>query len=569
MPSRSNIARVVATALGIWVGLLPGFAFDADSPASPAPPDLRLDAHDLQAAEALRQFAWGVYTQMTSTGGFDEAAEHYLNAVRLDPNSRVAFEHLVTPYLMQKRYDKLVALLAPLVGENPAVPHLNILYAEALQFQQRGAEAIEHLRRTLAVGEWSEPAVLRELFVALWREKRYDDAEAVLSRARREPGLRDSFVAEHASALFFSALSRVEKSTLSARRVRRLERLSLEHGRRAAAKAEQAERAGDIEALAAILIDGGDAQAAVSMLARLRAAEEPASPELILLEAKAEQALGRNDEAARLVDSLRQHAGMGFHVYPDMVSVYSETGRLADAAEVYEDALTRFPNALPVRLQLAYLYLRLDEPKKGLAVLLPVAQIPPAGRRLMAHLYRAMGRTDNALAALQEAEQAAIAAHDEGFFTVDLYLFGGGLCEDLGKADLAIEYGRKAVALAPDDPAACNFLGYVLADHHRSLDEAEELILRAVTAEPENDAYLDSLAWVYYRQKRFDEAHDAMNRTVRAGMQNLDGVILDHAGDICAALDLRELAASYWQAAIRAKAPGVDAIQAKIRGLDK
>jgi tetratricopeptide (TPR) repeat protein len=264
------------------------------------------------------------------------------------------------------------------------------------------------------------------------------------------------------------------------------------------------------------------------------------------------------------VDQLREFGGLGVQLYPDMADVYADAGKLAEAAEVYEDALARFPNAVPVRLQLALTYLRLDQPKRGLAVLLPLKQISPQGQRLMAHLYHAMDRDDLALAELQKAEEAALAARDQAFFNPDLYLFAGSLCEDLGKGDLAIQYARKALAMAPDDPATCNFLGYILADHNQSLDEAEKLILLAVEAEPENDAYLDSLAWVYFRQNRLPEAQEAMNRAIRAGMDKLDGVILDHAGDICIALELRELAAWYWGEAIRAGAPGKEAIRAKI-----
>ncbi len=148
-----------------------------------------------------------------------------------------------------------------------------------------------------------------------------------------------------------------------------------------------------------------------------------------------------------------------------------------------------------------------------------------------------------------------------------MYLFGSTLAEELKRVELALEYGRKALALAPDNASACNFLGYLLADHGQSLEEAEGLIRRALDAEPENDAYLDSLAWVYYRQNRLAEAHEAMNRAVCAGLQDLDGEILDHAGDICAALKLSELALWYWEKAVAANAPGRDAIGAKIRAL--
>jgi tetratricopeptide (TPR) repeat protein len=316
----------------------------------------------------------------------------------------------------------------------------------------------------------------------------------------------------------------------------------------------------------------GDAPTAADTLAKLRQeapADEAPVPELLLLEAKALQLIGKTDEAVRLLGLLREFGGLGMQLYPGMAEVYSDTGRLAEAAEVYEEALTRFPSASPLRLQLAYVYLRLAEPKKGLAVLLPEPQLSPPGLRLLAHLYRAAGRSAQALDELQKAEVAARAGKDQGFFSVDMYLFGSSLCEELGRVELAIEYARKALALAPDDAAACNFLGYLLADHRQSLEEAEELIHRALAAEPENDAYLDSLAWVYYRQNRLTEAHEAMNRAVRAGLHDLDGEILDHAGDICAALKLAELAGWYWGKALEANAPGREAIEAKIRSLSR
>jgi tetratricopeptide (TPR) repeat protein len=568
MPSRRNIAHVVAAALGIWIGLIPGFCFGAG--ILPPPDDLRLTAAEARAAAALRQFACGVYLQMSSPARFDEAAACYQEALRLQPESILALQLLVTPYLVQQRFDKVAELLAPLVRDNPAAPHLNIIYAEALQKLQREAEATAHLRRTLVAGGWREPLVLRELFLALWRAQQYADCERLLSQARRHPALRQHFALEYASAVLYSTLGHAEgrgPATLSPRQIRRLDQRALAAARRAAAVAAQAERPGDVHSLAALLLDLGDAPTAAGILGKLRlsaAADESPDPEALLLEARALQANGETDEAGKRIGLLRQFGGLRIQLYLEMAEVYADCGRLAEAAQVYEEALTRFPDATSVRLQQAYVYLRLGEPKKGLAVLLPVASLSPAGRRLLAHLYRASGSSDRALDELQKAEDAARAARDQGFFTVDVYLFGSSLCEELNRVDQAVEYARKALALGAGDAAACNFLGYLLADHRQSLEEAEGLIRRALEAEPENDAYLDSLAWVYFRQNRLAEAHETMNRALRVGLHDLDGEILDHAGDICAALHLSDLALWYWGKALEANAPKRDAIEAKI-----
>jgi tetratricopeptide (TPR) repeat protein len=81
---------------------------------------------------------------------------------------------------------------------------------------------------------------------------------------------------------------------------------------------------------------------------------------------------------------------------------------------------------------------------------------------------------------------------------------------------------ERAMELFPDDPAAYNGLGYLLAEEGVDLDEAEKLINKAIelhakraeartlTARPtdrlEEAMYRDSLGWVYVKQGRAQEA---------------------------------------------------------------
>lgn len=98
----------------------------------------------------------------------------------------------------------------------------------------------------------------------------------------------------------------------------------------------------------------------------------------------------------------------------------------------------------------------------------------------------------------------------------------------------------------PDDPELLNFLGYVLADHNLDLDHAHDLIRRALKKKPDSAAILDSMAWVLYRQGRFQEAETYILKSLGQCGDQVDATILDHAGDIYNALGDKEKAAGFW-----------------------
>lgn len=125
----------------------------------------------------------------------------------------------------------------------------------------------------------------------------------------------------------------------------------------------------------------------------------------------------------------------------------------------------------------------------------------------------------------------------------------------------------------PEDDLFLNNLAYIYALRGVKLDEAEKMARAALKNDPENAAYLDTMAWVLYRQKKYAEAVPFIEKAIRsfAGKGEESFESLDHAGDIYHALGRTEDAKAFWQRALKcAKTPQEkDAVTKKLANLKK
>ncbi|WP_371224605.1 tetratricopeptide repeat protein [Roseovarius sp. 2305UL8-3] len=125
---------------------------------------------------------------------------------------------------------------------------------------------------------------------------------------------------------------------------------------------------------------------------------------------------------------------------------------------------------------------------------------------------------------------------------------------------------RRALELNPDQPQVLNYLGYSLVEEQIKLDEALDMIERAVAAQPNSGYIVDSLGWVLYRLGRYEEAVVHMERAVE--LEAVDPVINDHLGDVLWAVGRYTEAEFQWKRAlsfIDEDNPGQDSDPDRIR----
>lgn len=90
----------------------------------------------------------------------------------------------------------------------------------------------------------------------------------------------------------------------------------------------------------------------------------------------------------------------------------------------------------------------------------------------------------------------------------------------------AIDYYEKALTADAENATALNGLGYVLAETERDLTRSLVLCRKAVEKQPENPAYLDSIAFVYYKMKLPKEAASFIKKAKEKIPENR--IVLSH-----------------------------------------
>jgi len=172
---------------------------------------------------------------------------------------------------------------------------------------------------------------------------------------------------------------------------------------------------------------------------------------------------------------------------------------------------------------------RLGEKKKAEERLLDAIKRDPEAREpvvTLANIYRASDRFEQGAEFYSKAIELSGEIEPRHW---TLYYFRGICMERSKKWDMAEKDFRKALSLNNDQPLVLNYLGYSLVDKGLNLEEAVDMIRKAVELRP-NDGYIvDSLGWAFYKLGKYEDAVKHLERAVE--LKPDDPVINDHLGD--------------------------------------
>ena len=109
----------------------------------------------------------------------------------------------------------------------------------------------------------------------------------------------------------------------------------------------------------------------------------------------------------------------------------------------------------------------------------------------------------------------------------------------------------------PEDEQLNNDLGYLYADQGKNLEQAEQMIRKAIAAKPENGAYIDSMGWVLFKQGKYAEALPWLEKAVKFQQGSGDETLWEHLGENYDRLGQTEKAIESWKKSLETaeKAP--------------
>ena len=119
---------------------------------------------------------------------------------------------------------------------------------------------------------------------------------------------------------------------------------------------------------------------------------------------------------------------------------------------------------------------------------------------------------------------------------------------DLDRWNEAKRSYERALRLDPANHNAMNNYAYNLSLQGEDLDRALELAEEAISYQPENAAYLDTIGWIYYKRGEYEQAREFIQRSVDTGESGPE--VYEHLGDVFEALGNKEEAVRWWNKAL-------------------
>ena len=455
-----------------------------------------------------------------STGQAGKAEQSLRRAVELDPSQADARVNLAYMLLEARNFEEAISVLEKIVDQDRGNQRYVTALADAYQQVGRFRDAASLLERILAQG--GNTLELRRRFAdnLYYSEQVGKALEQYEALVRTDPENLE----------FHTRISRIhayrgelEKAWEALERARRIDPESLDvqfdslglleaEGRTQEAvdqatalldktrkqeytAAERRRRTGLLMRLGTLQQQLDSPETAIATFRRIADADPEAKPQALAQVVQTWRQAGNFARAEKEARKAAEESGGNPLLADVLAGVLSDRGKTREAIKIVER--------------------RSRGQESNIATLLAKARIYTQGQDF-----------GKAVVHIDEARDLAESEQDR----IDVLFAYGSTHERAKQFESSEASFRELLKIDPEHSTTLNYLGYMFADRGVHLDEAHDLIQRALDLEPNNGAYLDSLGWVYYRQGKFDLAAKYLERSLK--QYGRDPVVHTHLGDV-------------------------------------
>ena len=208
------------------------------------------------------------------------------------------------------------------------------------------------------------------------------------------------------------------------------------------------------------------------------------------------------------------------------------------------------PENKPARLQLLSFAISKEDLDEVIRICSPAVEYMPEALEFyyywgLAHYQK--DQHDEALEVFKKGVRQVGENSDKNMVS-DFYSIMGDLYHTKKMNVEAYAAYDSALVYKPDNIGALNNYAYYLSVEKKDLDKAEEMSYKTVKAEPTNNTYLDTYAWILFEKGKYAEARIYIDQALQNGGDK-SSVVVEHCGDIYWMTGELEKALEYWKQA--------------------
>jgi tetratricopeptide (TPR) repeat protein len=208
------------------------------------------------------------------------------------------------------------------------------------------------------------------------------------------------------------------------------------------------------------------------------------------------------------------------------------------------------PENRPARLQLLSFAISKEDLDEVIRICSPAVEYMPEALEFyyywgLAHYQK--DQHDEALEVFKKGVRQVGENSDKNMVS-DFYSIMGDLYHTKKMNVEAYAAYDSALVYKPDNIGALNNYAYYLSVEKKDLDKAEEMSYKTVKAEPTNNTYLDTYAWILFEKGKYAEARIYIDQALQNGGDK-SSVVVEHCGDIYWMTGELEKALEYWKQA--------------------